>query len=65
MFAPLPIALPIVIAFVVNMAAELLLLYSERRIFVALGKSIKATIIPALIATYALIIASAITGANA
>ena len=57
----LAVALSIAVAFGVNMAAEMLVLSSERRFFVSLGKSLKATIIPALIATYALIIADALS----
>ena len=56
--------LPIAFAFVVNIAAELLLAYSENRFFVALSKSIKAIIIPALIAIYALVIADIIGAPN-
>ena len=62
---PAWVAIPIVAAFAINMFAEWLLLSSERRFYVALGKSLKAIIIPALIATYALIIASVIAGPNA
>ena len=62
---PAWVAMPIVAAFAINMFAEWLLLSSERRFYVALGKSLKAIIIPALIATYALIIASVIAGPNA
>ena len=58
------VIVPIVAAFAVNMFAEWLLLYSERRSIVALAKSAKATIVPALIALYALIIANLIVGSN-
>ena len=51
------LALSIIGAFVMNMIAELMLLPSEKRFLVALGKSFKAIIIPFLIALYALIIA--------
>ena len=57
----LSVVLSIALAFGVNMAAEMLILSSERRVFVSLGKSLKATIIPALIAAYALIIANALS----
>ena len=43
------------------MVAELYLLPSEKRHLAALGKSLKAIIIPALIAAYALIIADALS----
>ena len=62
---PAWVAIPIVAAFAINMFAEWLLLSSERRFYVALGKSLKAIIIPALIATYALIIAGVIAGPDA
>ena len=55
---------PMVVAFVINAVAEWVLLSRDRRIFIALAKSAKATIIPALIALYALIIANAIAGPN-
>ena len=54
------VVLSLALAFVVNMVAELYLLTSEKRHFVALGKSLKAIIIPALIAAYALVIAETI-----
>lgn len=54
------VVLSLALAFVVNMVAELYLLPSEKRHFVALGKSLKAIIIPALIAAYALVIAETI-----
>ena len=56
------VAIPLALAFVVNTLAELTLLFRENRLEVALAKSVKATIIPALIAAYALIIAGTITG---
>lgn len=62
--APVWIAVPLAIAFVVNMVAEWMLLSSEKRFYVALGKSFKAIIVPALIALYALIIAGMIVGSN-
>ena len=43
---PAWVAMPIVAAFAINMFAEWLLLSSERRFYVALGKSLKAIIIP-------------------
>ena len=55
------VVLSLALAFVVNMVAELYLLPSEKRHLAALGKSLKAIIIPALIATYALIIADALS----
>ena len=63
-FIPVELWLPITFAFVVNIAAELLLAYSENRFFAALAKSIKAIIIPALIAIYALVIADIIGAPN-
>ena len=63
--APVWIVVPLAIAFAVNMVAEWMLLSSEKRLYVALGKSFKAIIIPALIALYALIIANMIAGPNA
>ena len=56
--------LPIAFAFVVNIAAELLLSYSENRFLAAFAKSIKAIIIPALIAIYALVIAGIVGAPN-
>ncbi len=61
--APVWIVVPLAIAFAVNMVAEWILLSSEKRFYVALGKSFKA-IIPALIALYALIIANFIVTSN-
>lgn len=55
------VVLSLSLAFAVNMAAELYLLPSEKRHFAALGKSLKAIIIPALIAAYALIITDALS----
>ena len=55
---------PMVAAFVINAVAEWVLMSSDRRIFVTLAKSAKATIVPALIALYALIIANIIVGSN-
>jgi len=46
------------------MVAEWILLSSEKRFYIALGKSFKAIIIPALIALHALIIANIIVGSN-
>ena len=63
-FIPALAWLPIVFAFAANMAAELLLAYIENRFLVAFAKSIKAIIIPALIATYALVIANIISTGN-
>lgn len=62
---PADVALPIIIAFATNMFAEWLLLASERRLHIAFAKPLKAIIIPALIALYALIIANVIAGPNA
>ena len=58
-------AVPIALAFVLNTFAEWALLKRENQFVLAIAKSVKAIIIPALIATYALIIASVIAGANA
>lgn len=58
------VIVPIAAAFAVNMFAEWLLLYSEKRPIIALAKSAKATIVPALIALYALIIANIIVSSN-
>ena len=55
---------PMVVAFVINAVAEWVLMSSDRRIFITLAKSAKATIVPALIALYALIIANIIVGSN-
>ena len=51
-------------AFVVNIFSELILLNTDKKGWVALAKSLKAIIIPALIAAYAIIAASIISGAN-
>ena len=61
---PANVALPTIIAFATNMFAEWLLLASQRRLHIAFAKSLKAIIIPALIALYALIIANVIVGPN-
>ena len=56
--------LPLVGAIVANFFAELALLYlpGDQRLLVAIAKSIKAVIIPALITVYALVIAGIIGG---
>ena len=59
-FIPIAVWLPLVVAFAANMAAEIMLSYSENRFLAAFAKSIKAIAIPALIAAYALIIANII-----
>lgn len=59
-FIPAAAWLPLIFAFAANMGAELLLSHSENRLLAAFAKSTKAIIIPALIATYALIIANII-----
>ena len=59
------LGLSIIVAFVMNMVAELMLLTSEKRFLVALGKSFKAIIMPFLIALYALIIAEMLRGNGA
>ena len=51
-------------AFVFNFLAELILLNTENKGWVALAKSFKAIVIPALIAGYAIIAASIISGPN-
>ena len=56
------VAIPLALAFVVNTLAELTLLFRENRLELALAKSAKSIIIPALIAAYALLIANAISG---
>ena len=61
----LEIAAPLAVAFIANAFAEWMLLTIENRIAIALAKSVKAIIIPSLIALYALIIANAIAGPNA
>ena len=55
------VAIPLVLAFLVNTLAELTLLFRENRLELALAKSVKAIIIPALIAAYALLIANAVS----
>ena len=62
--APGWIIVPILTAFVINALAEWALLTSENRILITLSKSAKATIVPALIALYALIIANIIVSSN-
>ena len=64
-FATVLVALPVMVAFAVNMFAEFLLLASEHRLLIAFAKSLKAIVIPSLIATYALIIADVISRSNA
>lgn len=54
--------LPLALAIVVNFFAELALLYSENRLVLAVAKSAKTVIIPALIAAYALVVAGIIGG---
>ena len=54
--------LPLAGAIVANFFAELVLLYSENRLAIAIAKSAKAVIIPALIAAYALVVAGIIGG---
>ena len=51
-------------AFAINTLAELILLNTDKKVWVALAKSLKAIIIPALIAAYAIIAASIISGSN-
>ena len=58
------VAIPLALAFVVNTLAELTLLFRENRQELALAKSVKAIIIPALISAYALLIANAISSAG-
>lgn len=55
------VAIPLVLAFLVNTLAELTLLFRENRLELALAKSVEAIIIPALIAAYALLIANAVS----
>ena len=55
------VAIPLVLAFLVNTLAELTLLFRENRLELALAKSVKAIIIPALIAAYALLIANEVS----
>ena len=62
--SPVGALAPIIFAFVLNMFAEWLLMASDRRFATAFAKSLKAIIVPALIALYALIIAGAIVGQN-
>jgi hypothetical protein len=52
-------AVPLALAFIMNIFAEWALLSRESFLELALAKSVKAIIIPALIAAYALIIATA------
>lgn len=59
------VAIPLVLAFLVNTLAELTLLFRENRLELALAKSVKAIIIPALIAAYALLIANAVSNTGA
>ena len=49
-------------AFVISMVAELMLLPSDKRFLVAVGKSAKGIIIPSLIALYALVITEILRG---
>lgn len=56
----IPVIAPLAVAFAINFAAELILLYSDKRFWIAAAKSAKTVIIPALIAAYALIIANII-----
>ena len=51
-------------AFVVNIFSELILLNTDKKGWVALAKSLKSIIIPALIAMYAIIAAGIISGGN-
>ena len=51
-------------AFVFNYFAELILLNTDKKGWVALAKSVKAIVIPALIAGYAIIAAGIISGGN-
>lgn len=53
------VAVTLIPAFIVNLFAEWALLRRESFLELALAKSVKAIIIPALIAAYALIIATA------
>ena len=62
--SPVGALAPIIFAFILNMFAEWLLMASDRRFAVAFAKSLKAIIVPALIALYALIIAGVIAGQN-
>lgn len=56
------LAMSLVGAFVISMIAELMLLPSEKRSLVAVGKSAKGIIIPSLIALYALVITEILRG---
>ena len=51
-------------AFVVNIFSELILLNTDKKGWVALAKSLKSIIIPALIAGYAIIAAGIISGGD-
>lgn len=51
---------PLAIAFAGSVLAEWLLLSNDKRLVIAIAKSAKAIVIPALIATYVLIIANII-----
>ena len=51
---------PLAIAFAGSVLAEWLLLSNDKRLVIAIAKSAKTVIIPALIAAYALIIANII-----
>lgn len=55
------VAVTLIPAFIVNLFAEWALLSRESSLELALAKSVKAIIIPALIAAYALIIATALS----
>ena len=52
---------PLALAFLMNTLVEWALLSRERHLELAVAKSVKTIIIPALIALYALMIAEAIT----
>ncbi|MCY4415313.1 MAG: hypothetical protein OXE87_03255 [Chloroflexi bacterium] len=54
-------AVPLALAFIMNILAEWALLSRQSSLELALAKSVKAIIIPALIAAYAIIIAAALS----
>ena len=60
----LEVAAPLVVAFLANTFAEWMLLRTENRIAIALAKSVKAIIIPSLIAVYVLIVAQMLAARN-
>ena len=58
------VGLAVGVAFAVSISAELILLSTDKKGWVALARALKAIIIPALIAIYAIVAASIISGSN-